>query len=131
MTDVATIRRAVRVIKHGKPPAPPTTEELINDAVERLIPAIRQIVAEQIAGVEYPVPADRTDEVLQEIRSVEPSPGPDLSPLLEAIQSIQPAQSIEPEPSAPTRVTMRVLSYNAQNRPDEVEIIEEPIDVDR
>lgn len=110
MTDVATIYRALDRMREQKQPEP-TLDERIAGALQALLPAIAQVVSDQLSGVEYPLPADRTDEVLRalEARS-EQTPPLDLSPLLEAIDSLR-------QPDQPQGYTMEVVDFDYRNQP--------------
>lgn len=121
-TDV--IQRAARRL-NGQEPMPakkPDIREVVADVLSALIPEVERIVKEQVDLIEFESPADRTDEVLQAIgaRSEETSPPQiDLSPLLEAIESIRQSDQT---PQAPPSYEMRVTEFDSRNRPFKVEI---------
>lgn len=117
-TDV--IQRAARRL-NGQEPMPvkkPDIREVVADVLSALIPEVERIVKEQVDLIEFESPADRTDEVLQAIgaRSEETSPPQiDLSPLLEAIESIR--QSDQPVSVEPVSYKMEVTGFDAKNQP--------------
>lgn len=121
MIDQSRVRKAVRRAQgHVEPKKP---EPLSADAIAaRILPKIREIIEAKLSGID--IPADRTDEILTAVSTIEvpefPSVEIDFSPILQAISEIEVV-------SAPKKYEMRVKEFDARNRPYSVEIIETEI----